>query len=248
MQTSSLYPSSIFFFFNDTATTEIYTLSLHDALPIYDLAAWTGLAHLHEADPDQIEAVGGIALPEDDLTGLERDQRDAVAQVVDEVLADVGEHRHAAQVRGQGPLAVAPLQLGLERAVLLQHVEHVPQHLEDLGVLEGPDRRGSRIHRQAGHLAEQLVASELGDRIVVLEGHRRVDRDEAMTARLARVLVAADQSAEALEDPGERRPPRAPATLDVGQGAGDRDFHPSAHDVERRRAVLALPADDVARA
>src|SRR2546425_8933051 len=29
--------SSILFFFNDTATTEIYTLSLHDALPIYDL-------------------------------------------------------------------------------------------------------------------------------------------------------------------------------------------------------------------
>src|SRR3712207_8193228 len=26
-----------FFFFNDTATTEIYTLSLHDALPIYQL-------------------------------------------------------------------------------------------------------------------------------------------------------------------------------------------------------------------
>src|SRR5256885_16406037 len=25
----------LFFFFNDTATTEIYTLSLHDALPIY---------------------------------------------------------------------------------------------------------------------------------------------------------------------------------------------------------------------
>src|SRR5688572_32970087 len=30
----------IFFFFNDTATTEIYTLSLHDALPI--------LSHRHE--------------------------------------------------------------------------------------------------------------------------------------------------------------------------------------------------------
>src|SRR2546430_3173783 len=29
-----------FFFFNDTATTEIYTLSLHDALPIWD-GAWT---------------------------------------------------------------------------------------------------------------------------------------------------------------------------------------------------------------
>src|SRR2546426_2294497 len=28
-----------FFFFNDTATTEIYTLSLHDALPIFQTAA-----------------------------------------------------------------------------------------------------------------------------------------------------------------------------------------------------------------
>src|SRR3712207_6969189 len=27
----------MFFFFNDTATTEIYTLSLHDALPIFNL-------------------------------------------------------------------------------------------------------------------------------------------------------------------------------------------------------------------
>src|SRR2546430_4437664 len=31
------HTSPSFFFFNDTATTEIYTLSLHDALPIY----WT---------------------------------------------------------------------------------------------------------------------------------------------------------------------------------------------------------------
>src|SRR5256886_13467176 len=29
------YISLLFFFFNDTATTEIYTLSLHDALPIW---------------------------------------------------------------------------------------------------------------------------------------------------------------------------------------------------------------------
>src|SRR5258708_25056072 len=33
--------SSIFFFFNDTATTEIYTLSLHDALPISPTRART---------------------------------------------------------------------------------------------------------------------------------------------------------------------------------------------------------------
>ena len=29
----------VFFFFNDTATTEIYTLSLHDALPILPMMA-----------------------------------------------------------------------------------------------------------------------------------------------------------------------------------------------------------------
>src|SRR5256886_14243915 len=36
---SHLLSFFFFFFFNDTATTEIYTLSLHDALPIYALAA-----------------------------------------------------------------------------------------------------------------------------------------------------------------------------------------------------------------
>src|SRR3712207_7702496 len=40
----------MFFFFNDTATTEIYTLSLHDALPI---SAGRGLRHLvhHRRQP-----------------------------------------------------------------------------------------------------------------------------------------------------------------------------------------------------
>src|SRR3712207_7626373 len=35
------------FFFNDTATTEIYTLSLHDALPIYG----NGTEAIFAADP-----------------------------------------------------------------------------------------------------------------------------------------------------------------------------------------------------
>src|SRR5256885_11715281 len=34
-----------FFFFNDTATTEIYTLSLHDALPICGFPAHVVLRH-----------------------------------------------------------------------------------------------------------------------------------------------------------------------------------------------------------
>src|SRR5689334_23422404 len=38
--------SSFFFFFNATATTEIYTLSLHDALPIY-------AQHRYQRQPDR---------------------------------------------------------------------------------------------------------------------------------------------------------------------------------------------------
>src|SRR5256885_14464284 len=41
-----LFPLRLsFFFFNDTATTEIYTLSLHDALPIYDQDSQPKIAH-----------------------------------------------------------------------------------------------------------------------------------------------------------------------------------------------------------
>src|SRR2546429_9873944 len=39
-----------FFFFNDTATTEIYTLSLHDALPIYQVVS-VGADIAFDADP-----------------------------------------------------------------------------------------------------------------------------------------------------------------------------------------------------
>src|SRR5258708_17885402 len=47
---------SIFFFFNDTATTEIYTLSLHDALPIYHGVVAVGL-EIHVAQ--DADAGGG---------------------------------------------------------------------------------------------------------------------------------------------------------------------------------------------
>src|SRR6266568_5659392 len=53
----------VFFFFNDTATTEIYTLSLHDALPIFvpphrvspDLARQPARARERDDPPHQGE-------------------------------------------------------------------------------------------------------------------------------------------------------------------------------------------------
>src|SRR5256885_9945794 len=49
--------SFFFFFFNDTATTEIYTLSLHDALPIS--AHLVGRHVADRADDDSRERVAG---------------------------------------------------------------------------------------------------------------------------------------------------------------------------------------------
>src|SRR2546430_2801847 len=59
------YLAYTFFFFNDTATTEIYTLSLHDALPIsrndsHALMSQMHLAfvHAHNALVDRIRVAG----------------------------------------------------------------------------------------------------------------------------------------------------------------------------------------------
>ena len=54
----------IFFFFNDTATTEIYTLSLHDALPILEREtdSWRLLEPLKVSDNlyEQIELISNL--------------------------------------------------------------------------------------------------------------------------------------------------------------------------------------------
>src|SRR3712207_7284169 len=42
----------VFFFFNDTATTEIYTLSLHDALPISNAVMQYALPELEQQSFD----------------------------------------------------------------------------------------------------------------------------------------------------------------------------------------------------
>src|SRR2546430_10521507 len=52
---------SLFFFFNDTATTEIYTLSLHDALPICRRASWRSNSTTSRPDCLSSAAVGSSA-------------------------------------------------------------------------------------------------------------------------------------------------------------------------------------------
>src|SRR3712207_9150089 len=55
--------SLVFFFFNDTATTEIYTLSLHDALPIFVVGV------LGHAEPLELGVAEGLEVLVDALEG-----------------------------------------------------------------------------------------------------------------------------------------------------------------------------------
>src|ERR1035438_10922587 len=51
---------SFFFFFNDTATTEIYTLSLHDALPICgDVPVTVAKASTRDV-PVEVQVIGNV--------------------------------------------------------------------------------------------------------------------------------------------------------------------------------------------
>src|SRR2546428_6865739 len=71
-----MYPVRLFvffFFFNDTATTEIYTLSLHDALPICGLLPRRGTQRGRHRD-------GACARPDRAAGGQARQLRDPVAR------------------------------------------------------------------------------------------------------------------------------------------------------------------------
>src|SRR2546422_7510604 len=66
---------SLFFFFNDTATTEIYTLSLHDALPISgesrpDLSECAGVWHRERKHCPDLRGRDSVALSRPDRSAL----------------------------------------------------------------------------------------------------------------------------------------------------------------------------------
>src|SRR6266700_5854113 len=96
-----------FFFFNDTATTEIYTLSLHDALPIG--IAGPGADQMHHADRGRLMA-GAV------------EQADQLAACADLVTGQ----RHLADAAGEDAIPEAAT-----RARLIEGAAHLLA--EDLG-------------------------------------------------------------------------------------------------------------------
>src|SRR5258706_9249886 len=66
---------SFFFFFNDTATTEIYTLSLHDALPIFRaISAGTNIRELSRRLNELEREVQRLKRENVDLSAAERSE------------------------------------------------------------------------------------------------------------------------------------------------------------------------------
>src|SRR2546427_12338006 len=70
----------LFFFFNDTATTEIYTLSLHDALPIS--LAQSRFVDLDHADPRGLEVLHLVADRSEEHTSELQSQSNLVCRLL----------------------------------------------------------------------------------------------------------------------------------------------------------------------
>src|SRR2546428_12781934 len=91
MKRIRVYSYIFFFFFNDTATTEIYTLSLHDALPISRSRTIScyRLAHACEADrethvesPERLRVVPTVVERSEEHTSELQSRSDLVCRLL----------------------------------------------------------------------------------------------------------------------------------------------------------------------
>src|SRR3990170_1063045 len=90
-----------FFFFNDTATTEIYTLSLHDALPI---------CRKGRADAHATECGGATGCPRDERSEEHTSELQSPDHLVCRLLLEKNDHRGRRSGQGarrRGPRATA---------------------------------------------------------------------------------------------------------------------------------------------
>src|SRR5256886_4874703 len=128
-----------FFFFNDTATTEIYTLSLHDALPIltqkrpHDVHLRVARGGVAARGVDRLEDEGALRDSEPGAAVFLGDQRGEVAglrQLVDELLGVLAPRVEVAPVLAR--IALADLQHArLEGALLVRERAIDRRHRRD---------------------------------------------------------------------------------------------------------------------
>src|SRR5467141_2113410 len=175
--------SSFFFFFNDTATTEIYTLSLHDALPIFPGAPRTSRDRCARSD-----RAGRRGRPRGSPG---RPSARAVPQEVEVVLlaarflrlldADAAEHAFPVDDE-RPPLRVSGL--ADEHAILLRDVAFRVEVREQSGgqALVAFERLQAPavVHRHADHrrILAFVVVPPAGDLLQLLRADGREGRGE----------------------------------------------------------------------
>ena len=134
-----------------------------------------------------------------------------------------------------------------ERLTLLQDVENVAQHLEHHAIGFRAHGRGARIIIHARHFTEQLARPKFGDRMVVSQVDRGVDRNRAAVRFvLAAVFLARRQPARELARQPREKAARAALRLHVRDGSGERDASLTFQNIKRGRAEFAFAAHDVA--
>src|SRR3712207_9126962 len=86
------------FFFNDTATTEIYTLSLHDALPISRVVEERRVVLV---DDREVQVVARAALVVEGLRHEGREVPAAAGQLLDRRLEAVRSEEHTSELQSR---------------------------------------------------------------------------------------------------------------------------------------------------
>src|SRR5215213_7978982 len=139
----------MFFFFNDTATTEIYTLSLHDALPIWILDE---LAE-NEARIADLEAI--LASPER--------QRQIIRDELAEIVEKYGDDRRTKFVANEGDVSMEDLIAEEEVVVTITRTGYAKRTKSDL---YRSQRRGGK-----GVMGAQLKQDDIVDHFFVGSTH-----------------------------------------------------------------------------
>src|SRR5574340_1316402 len=178
-----------FFFFNDTATTEIYTLSLHDALPIsitfqnyfrmyHKLGGMTGTADTEAYEFQQIYGLETVIIPPNRPT-IRKDMMDKIYLTAREKYQAVIDDVKDCYERGQ-PVLVGTT--SIENSELLSHLlekEKLPHQ-----VLNAKQHaREAEIVAQAGRPKMVTIATNMAGRgtDIVLGGNveKQVDHIRA---------------------------------------------------------------------
>src|SRR5579863_8661967 len=152
-----MYLFFFFFFFNDTATTEIYTLSLHDALPICPGLERGGEAQAAASGPGRAAGEGSR------MAGEEGAEMAAVPGGVGLELAAAGAHRgvldHGVGNEGGGEAGGAgaqhPVMVLAGRQALVEGSDALP------GV--APDRQVEAAERPARVALGRPVGEQRGE-------------------------------------------------------------------------------------